>query len=181
LTYLEERSFLLAAELENQNPVVVRDALEADLPEILDIYNDAVLNSTATFELSLQTVQTRMEWFRGHGTDYPLLVAVSEGRLLGYCSLSKFQSNSGYRRTAELSVYVEKTSRRTGIATVLMKSILERAKNQGFHAIISSISMDNLPSVILHERFGFIKVAHLKEVGYKFSKWHDTCYFELIL
>lgn len=64
---------------------------------------------------------------------------------------------------------------------MLMKEILDRAKALGVHAIISSISSDNLPSIRLHEIFGFEKVAHLKEVGYKFSKWHDTCYYELML
>ncbi len=64
---------------------------------------------------------------------------------------------------------------------MLMTEILERARKLDFHAIISSIACDNVPSVKLHERFGFEKVAHLKEVGFKFSKWQDTCYYELIL
>lgn len=155
--------------------------METDLPGILDIYNESVLNSTATFELNTQTLQTRIEWFNAHGKDYPLLVAVCDGRVLGYCSLSQFQKNTGYRRTAELSVYVEKNSRKRGIGTLLMGEVIGRGRNQGIHAIISSISSDNLPSIILHEKLGFRKVAHLKEVGFKFSNWQDTCYYELIL
>lgn len=177
----EEFDPKMIAELQGENSIQVRDAIEADLPDILDIYNEAILSSTATFELNTQTVQTRMEWFKAHGKDYPLVVAARDGRVLGYCSLSQFQRNTGYNKTAELSVYVARTSRRMGIATLLMSKILRRARNQGIHAIISSISCDNLPSVVLHEKFGFTKVAHLREVGFKFSRWHDTCYFELIL
>ncbi len=160
---------------------MVREAEETDLPAILEIYNDSVMTSTATFEQNIQTVETRREWFKNHGSNYPLIVAVSNGEILGYCSLSQFQGNSGYRATVELSVYVEKNSRRQGIAKLLMREVLGRAKEKSFHAIISSISFDNEPSIRLHENFGFQKVAHLKEVGFKFSKWHDTCYYELIL
>lgn len=164
-----------------RNAVLLRDAKEFDLPSILEIYNESVVSSTATFEENTQTIDSRREWFRSHGYRYPLVVAVSNGRVIGFCSLSQFQKNSGYKNTAELSVYVQKNSRRQGVATMLMKEILDRAKALGVHAIISSISSDNLPSIRLHEIFGFEKVAHLKEVGYKFSKWHDTCYYELML
>ena len=160
---------------------LLRDAERSDLPTIVEIYNDAILTSTATFEESTQTVESRRDWFNSHGGGYPLIVAESNGNVIGFCSLSLFQKNSGYRNTAELTVYVERENRRKGIATMLMTEILERAKKIGFHAIISSISYDNLPSVKLHERFGFEKVAHLKEVGFKFSRWQDTCYYELIL
>jgi len=76
---------------------------------------------------------------------------------------------------------VEKISRRKGIATGLMVEIFARARKLGLHAIISSISSDNEASIKLHENFGFVKVAHLQEVGFKFSRWQDTCYYELIL
>jgi L-amino acid N-acyltransferase len=161
--------------------IVIREAHEADLPEIVEIYNESVLTSTATFESVPQTADTRRKWFNNHGRDYPFIVAISNGKVLGYCCVSQFPGNSGYRKTGELSVYVEKTSRRKGIATNLMTQILARAHKLGFHAIISSISLDNEPSAKLHENFGFAKVAHLRQVGFKFSKWQDTCYYELIL
>lgn len=102
-------------------------------------------------------------------------------KVIGYCSLSKFQSNCGYNRTAELSVYVEKSHRLKGLATILMQEIIRRGRALDYHAIISSISSENESSIRLHEKFGFEKVAHLKQVGFKFSKWHDTCYYELVL
>ena len=165
----------------SENFIFIREARETDLPEIVEIYNDAVQTSTATFESLIQTVETRKAWYNAHGSGHPLIVATGGGKLLGYCSISAFPGNSGYRKTGELSVYVEKSHRRKGIARELMTEILTRARAAGFHAIISSISLDNQPSVILHENFGFQKVAHLREVGFKFSKWQDTCYYELIL
>jgi L-amino acid N-acyltransferase len=161
--------------------ILIREARESDLPEIVEIYNDSVLTSTATFESVLQTADTRRKWFNSHGRDHPFIVATSNGKVLGYCCVSQFPGNSGYRKTGELSLYVEKTNRRKGIAKCLMTDILARARTLGFHAIISSISFDNEPSARLHEHFGFLKVAHLREVGFKFSRWQDTCYYELIL
>lgn len=167
--------------LDDRGLTLLRDAEHSDLSAIVEIYNDAVLTSTATFEENMQSVESRRDWFSSHGKEFPLVVAVANGEVIGFCSLSLFQKNSGYRNTAELTVYVEKENRRKGIATILMDEILERARKLGFHAIISSISSDNLPSVKLHEKFRFEKVAHLREVGFKFSKWQDTCYYELIL
>jgi L-amino acid N-acyltransferase len=162
--------------------LLVRSASENDIPEILEIYNDAVLNSTATFERNPQTIESRRIWYQAHDANHPLIVAEDNHKsIIGYCSLSKFQSNSGYSRTLELSVYVKEQNRRQGVATILMKEILVIAKRIGVHAIISSISADNVASVKLHEKLGFEKVAQLKQVGYKFSKWHDTCYYELII
>jgi L-amino acid N-acyltransferase len=101
-------------------PSVLREAEEGDLPGIVAIYNEAVTTSTATFQHNVQTVESRRAWFNQHGKEYPLIVAISNQAVLGYCSLSQFQTNSGYRKTGELSVYVEKRQRRKGIATMLM-------------------------------------------------------------
>lgn len=161
--------------------MLIRDAAETDLNRIVEIFNDAVITSTATFERNPQTIESRGEWFRAHGKTHPLIVATYDGSVIGYCSLSKFQSNCGYSQTAELSIYVHKANRRKGVATELMKDILQRAKRSELHVIISSISSDNAPSIRLHEKFGFEKVAHLRQVGCKFGKWHDTTYYELIL
>jgi L-amino acid N-acyltransferase len=170
-------------DIQQQNSIALRDAQKSDLAAIIEIYNESVANSTATFEQMTATTENRTEWFEIHGkSHHPLIVAESPDRKIqGYCSLSQFQKNTGYRATAELSIYVDKNCRRRGVATLLMNEILGRAKGLGFHAIISSISSENEASIVLHEKFGFKKVGHLKEVGFKFSRWHDTSYYELIL
>lgn len=159
----------------------LRDAEERDLPEILDILNEALLTSTSTFESEPQTLEKRKVWFQEHGEKYPLVVAESHGRVVGYCSISSFDRNSGYARTVELSVYVDKNYRRRGIARTLVKEILRRATQLGYHAILSSISKDNEPSRRLHEVLGFEYVGCFREVGWKFGNWQDTTFYELLI
>jgi L-amino acid N-acyltransferase len=161
--------------------IIVRDATEKDLPEILEMYNDAVLNLTATFDLKPQSLDERRAWFLHHGGKHPVISAVKSGRVVGYCSISPFSAKAGYAPTVELSVYVHKDFRRKGIAIILMEGIISRAKNLGHHAIISIIASNNEPSIALHNKLGFEHVAHLPQVGYKFSQWQDVDYYELLL
>ncbi|MGA2874745.1 MAG: N-acetyltransferase family protein [Nitrososphaerales archaeon] len=161
--------------------VIVRDSIEEDLPEILEMYNDAVLNLTATFDLVPQSLEERRTWFLRHGGKYPVISADINGRVVGFCSISPFSSRAGYAPTVELSVYIHKEFRRKGIAMILMKEIISRAKELGYHAILSLIAANNEPSIALHDKLGFEHVAHLPQVGYKFSQWQDVDYYELLL
>ena len=167
--------------MEPQMNVQLREAREDDLPEILEIFNEALINSTATFEPEPQTAGTRREWFRSHGGNYPIIIAELEDRVVGCCSLSTYSRNKGYSKTVELSVYVDKDFRRRGIGRILMNDIIRRAKDLGHHVILSSIAEDNDPSKRLHRGFGFELVGRLREVGWKFSQWQDTNLYELIL
>lgn len=161
--------------------VILRDTLERDLPEILEMYNDAVLNLTATFDLEPQSLEQRREWFLQHDAKHPLISAEIGGRVVGFCSISPFSKKQGYAPTVELSVYVHKEFRRKGLAKMLMEEIISRAKKLGYHTIISIIASNNDPSIALHDKLGFDHVAHLPQVGYKFSKWQDVDYYELLL
>ncbi len=161
--------------------VIVRDASREDLPAFLEIYNDAILNLTATFDIVTQSMQEREDWFRQHGGRYPLVAAEVEGHVVGYCSISPYSKKAGYASTVELSIYVQRDYRRKSIGKLLMKEIIERARELGYHAIISIIAGDNQASVEIHKKFGFELVGHLRQVGYKFSKWQDVDYYELPL
>ena len=145
------------------------------------MYNDAVLNLTATFDLVPQSLEERRAWFLRHGGKYPLISADIDGRVVGFCSISPLSTKAGYATTVELSVYIHKDFRRKGIAMILMEEIISRAKKLGYHAIISIIAANNEPSIALHKKLGFEQVAHLQQVGYKFSKWQDVDYYELLL
>jgi phosphinothricin acetyltransferase len=161
----------------------IRPATREDLPGILEIYNDAVLNTTATYDYEPRTLEHRIAWFEEHAKEnYPVFVAVEEsGRVAGWSSLSQFHARVGYRFTAENSVYVAADRRGQGIGKLLMPPLIEGARKRGAHAIIRAIDADNEPSVRLHASFGFVKVAHLKEVGFKFGRWLDVVYMELVL
>jgi L-amino acid N-acyltransferase YncA len=161
--------------------VVIRDAIISDLPIILDIYNEAIRNQTSTFDLDEHTLEHRHTWFERHEGKYPIIVAESNGRVVGYSNLSSFRDKEAYERTCELSVYIDVNQRGKGIGKQLMTKIIERANHLDFHTVIAGITAGNEVSVKLHEKFGFNYIGCFKEVGYKFEAWQDVLFYQLIL
>lgn len=159
----------------------IQDAMIEDLPAMLEIYNDAVQNLTATFDLEIHTLQQRENWFYQHGGKFPLIVALLDGKVTGYCSLSPYREKPAYSRSSELSIYISKEHRGKGIGALLMKEIIERAKQLGFHTLIGGITTGNEASIKLHEKFGFTFVGRFKEVGFKFDEWQHVDFYQLIL
>jgi len=161
----------------------VRAATREDLPAILEIYNEAVLNTTASYDYEPRTLEHRTAWYDERlKAEYPILVAHDfGGRVLGWAALNPFHARVGYRFTSENSVYVAADQRGKGIGTLLMPPLIEGARKRGLHAIIAAIDAENEPSIRLHARFQFEKVAYLKEVGFKFNRWLDVVYMERLL
>ncbi len=158
----------------------VRPAVESDLPSILDIYNDAVLHTTASYDYEPRSLGDRIAWFRKHEDQgLPVFVALDEGRgIVGWSSLSAYHDRPGYRFTVENSIYVSASDRGRGIGRLLMAPLLTSARTLGLHAIIAVIDADNEPSIRLHRRSGFVEVGRFKEVGFKFNRWLDVIYME---
>ncbi len=161
--------------------VRIRDAVEADLPSMMEIYNEAIRNSTVTFDTEEKTLEDKMRWFRKFGERYPLIVAELDGKVVGYCGLKSFREKDAYRSTTELSIYINKNYRGNKIGSLLMKEIIERAIRLGYHTIISGISGGNEASFKLHEKFGFECVGRFREVGFKFNDWRDVYFYQRIL
>ena len=163
--------------------MLVRQATRDDLPGILGIYNEAVLNTTASYDYEPSSLETRTAWYDEHVRGgYPVFVAEDEsGRVVGWSSLSPFRTRFGYRFTAEDSVYVASDRRGKGVGTLLLTPLIESARAKGLHAIIAAVDADNEPSLRLHSRFGFEKVARLPQIGFKFERWLDVVYLELLL
>ena len=161
----------------------IRPATRSDLPGILEIYNDAVLNTTATYDYEPRTLEHRTLWFEERQRDgYPVFVAVDGAeRVVGWSALNPFHARAGYRFTAENSVYVAASARGCGIGKLLLGPLIEAAKLLGLHAIIAAIDADNEVSIRLHAGFGFEKVGHFKQTGFKFSRWLDVVYMERLL
>ena len=160
----------------------VRSATHADLSEILEIYNEAVLNTTATYDYEPRTLEHRAQWFEERKRDnYPVFVAVEGERIVGWSALNPFHARLGYRFTAENSVYVAADQRGRGVGKVLLAPLVEGAKARGLHAIIAAIDADNEASIRLHARFGFEKVGHFKQTGFKFGRWLDVVYMERLV
>jgi L-amino acid N-acyltransferase YncA len=161
----------------------VRPAHHDDLPGILEIYNDAVLNTTATYDYEPRTLEHRTQWFEERRRDnYPVFVAVNEqGLVVGWSALNPFHARMGYRFTSENSVYVASSSRGRGLGKLLLGPLLDAGRERGLHAIIAAIDADNTVSIRLHTRFGFEKVGHFKQTGFKFGRWLDVVYMEKLL
>jgi L-amino acid N-acyltransferase YncA len=161
---------------------LIRDAQESDLPDILDIYNDAILNTTAVYSEQPHTLQMRQDWYHDRlKNKFPVFVADTEGVIVGFSSYGHFRVWPCYRFTVEISVYVEASQRGKGIGKLLLQPLIDRAREMNLHAIIAGISGDNEVSLRLHHSFGFVEVAHFKEVGFKFNRWLDLKFLELIL
>jgi L-amino acid N-acyltransferase len=160
--------------------ILVRDATEADLPVIMEIYNDAVANTTAIWNEVLVDLENRREWLavrRGRG--FPVLVAEMDGRVAGYASYGDWRAFDGYRHTVEHSVYVHREARGGGIGALLMRELIARAASNGVHVMIAAIESENSASIHLHEKLGFRIAGKFSEVGTKFGRWLDLTCMEL--
>jgi L-amino acid N-acyltransferase YncA len=159
----------------------IRRACLADLPRLTEIYNYAILNTTATFDLEPQTVEERKIWFGQHGERYPLIVAEEDGEVMGYCGILPYRSKPAYARTVEISVYVHPDAHGRGIGSRLMEEMICIARELGYHVIVAGITGGNEASFRLHRRFGFQCTGILREVGHKFGEWQDVHFYQLIL
>lgn len=163
--------------------IVIRAAEQKDLPGILRIYNEAVLNTTATYDYEPRTLEHRQLWFEDHlRINFPIYVAEStDGEILGWSSLSRYHDRQGFQFTAENSVYVATNYRGQGIGFSLLNPLIAGAKLLNLHAIIAAVDAENRVSIRLHERLGFKVVAHFPQVGFKFGRWLDMIYLQLLL
>jgi L-amino acid N-acyltransferase YncA len=136
--------------------MIIRDAVEADLPAIVQIYNDTVPTRMVTAELEPTTVEARLPWFREHSSEqYPFWVAESEGRVIGWLDFKKFLPRAAYRGTVEISVYVDEKFRRRGVGQRLLEQAIARAPSLGITALVGLIFGHNEPSLKLFQRLGF--------------------------
>ena len=146
--------------------MIIRDAVEADLPAIVEIYNATVPTRMVTAELKPTTVQARLAWFREHSSDeYPFWVAETDGRVIGWLDFKKFLPRCAYRGTAEISVYVDEKFRRRGVARCLLKEAIARAPSLGITSIVGLIFAHNEPSVKLFEQLGFQRWGLLPRIA----------------
>lgn len=163
-------------------PVNIRDANQTDLPQILAIYNDVIEHTTAVFSYAKHTLEMRVDWFQSRKQGkFPVYIAEYDNEILGFSSYGPFRNWPAYQYTVENSIYVAERHRGEGISKLLMKPLIDQAIGQQYHVIIAGIEASNRVSIRLHESFGFGEVAHFKEVGYKFGKWLDLKFLELIL
>ena len=159
----------------------VRLARPTDAEAILEIYNEAVLRTTATFDLVPRTEAEQAEWMAEHRGPHPAVVATADGVVVGFGSLSPYRDKHAYATTVENSVYVHSEHRREGVGRALLDELIRLAGRHGFHAIIARIGERNSASIGLHEACGFELVGVEREVGRKFNRWLDVSVLQRLL
>jgi L-amino acid N-acyltransferase YncA len=150
---------------------------------ILEIFNDAIANSTALYDYKPRSPEFMIGWFKEkEATNYPVIGAIDdEGTLLGFASYGAFRARPAYKYTIEHSVYVHKDYRARGVASILIEALIEKAKMQQYHVMVGGIDMDNTASIALHEKFGFTHAGTIREAGFKFGRWLDVGFYQLVL
>ena len=162
--------------------IKIRQATIADLHALLDIYNHVIEHTTAVYDYQPHTREMREEWFQSKQQQgFPVFVAEELDEVLGFSSIGPFRAWAAYRYTVENSVYVKDGHRGKGIAALLIQPLIEAARALQLHTIVAGIDSANEASIRLHQKFGFKQVAHFKEVGYKFDRWLDLVFMQLIL
>ena len=160
---------------------MIRPVKFTDAKQIADIYNYYVLNSVVTFDETPFTEADFKERIFSVSKQYPFLVYEEEARILGYAYANMFRQKPAYKNTVETTIYMANDVQGKQMGTKLYTALLQQLKEQKYHVAIGGLTLPNTASVKLHEKLGFKQVAHFKEVGYKFNKWLDVGFWELIL
>lgn len=160
--------------------VLIRDAQKTDLFAITEIYNEAILTTTATFDTEPKSLEEQEKWFNAHDARYPLIVAEFQGTVVGWASLSRYSDRCAYSATAEVSFYVKDGHRGMGIGKKLLESVLLKGKEAGLHTVLSRITSNNELSIHLHKEAGFEHIGVMREVGTKFGQLLDVTMMQLI-
>ncbi len=152
----------------------IRDARDNDLQQILAIYNDVVMTTTAIYDETVSTLEQRRAWFEGRrGQGLPVLVGEEAGEVIGFSSFGEWRGRWGYRFTVEHSVHVRADRRGRGHGRALIEALFPLAASMNMHVMIGHIDSAAAASIRLHEKLGFERVGFYREVAHKFDRWLD--------
>lgn len=150
--------------------------------EILAILNHAILHTTALYDYRPRPLSSMDAWFDSKAAGgYPVLGAIVSDRLVGFATYGEFRARPAYKYTVEDSVYVEPASQGMGIGQLLLAALIERARADGYHTLVGGIDAGNAASVALHRRCGFGYCGEIRQAGFKFGRWLDLQFFQLVL
>lgn len=158
----------------------IRHAKNEDAAQIAEVYNYYITSTHHTFETEPLEAEAMVERIAEVTAGYPFLVAEEDGVVLGYAFAARFKLREAYEHSAEVSIYVRNEAKQKGIGTRLYDRLFKELEDTLTHAIIAGIALPNDASIAFHEKLGFRKVAHFREVGYKLGRWIDVGYWELL-
>jgi L-amino acid N-acyltransferase YncA len=158
---------------------VIRYVQAADLAAILDIYNDAILNTTSVYYYKPHTIEDRLSWYEKKVEDgFPVFVFEENNHVIGFATFGPFRVGPAYKYTVEHSVYVHKDHRGKGVGTRLMMELMKIANERGYATMVAGIDSNNEVSRVMHEDLGFANCGTVKRVGYKFGKWLNVTFYQ---
>ncbi|GEL77836.1 GNAT family N-acetyltransferase [Tenuibacillus multivorans] len=161
---------------------MIRTAKEEDIRAILEIYNDAIVNTTAVYDYEPYSYENRKQWFeQKKKAGQPLIVYEDQGKIIGFATYGPFRERPAYKYTVEHSVYVKDHSSRKGVGSTLLKEIIKIARENKYKMMIGMIDAANTGSIKLHEKLGFEHAGTIKNSGYKFNQWLDLAFYQLEL
>lgn len=162
--------------------ITIRQATINDMTSVLEIVNYEILNTTAIWDYDVRTLEQQQAIFNEkQEKNFPFIVAEKENQIVGFGTYGTFRFKIGYRFTVEHSVYVDKNFHGSGIGKLLLEELILLAKNQNLHTMIGVIDSENKGSIVFHEKLGFKNVGHIKETGFKFERWLDSIFMQLLL
>jgi phosphinothricin acetyltransferase len=162
--------------------IQIRPYSEADVPSILDIINNNILHSTSLYDYEPRSLTKQSDLLKEKtAKNFPVIVAEIDGKIAGFGMYGEFRFRDAYRFTVEHSVYVSNDFKGKGVGGKLLQSLIDLAKKQGLHTMIGVIDAENTESILFHEKYGFKKVGIIKESGFKFNRWLDSVFMQLIL
>jgi phosphinothricin acetyltransferase len=161
----------------------VHCSFDAHAPQILDILNDAIVTSTALYDYQMRSPESMDVWFRGKSAgQYPVIGALDDDdRLLGFATYGVFRAWPAYKYSVEHSLYIHKHYRGKGIGLALMQQLIDAARSQQYHVLVGGIDRENRASIALHERLGFAHAGTIRQAGFKFGRWLDLAFYQLVL
>lgn len=160
----------------------IRPATEADLPAILDIYNEVIANTTAAYVYEPHTLEMRRAWFEElKAGGWPVIVSEENGIVTGFGSIGVFRSKPGYKYSGEHTVHVHVDHRGKGVGRALLLALIEEAKRLQLRTLIGGIDAENSVSLKLHADLGFIETARMPDVAWKFGHWLELVFMQLLL
>lgn len=182
MSYSDGNQWVTPFILRKEGLLVIRKASLEDIPALQKIYNDAVLHTTATYDTEIKDYADRLRWYEQHETEpYVLFVEEIDKTVAGYASLSQYRERRAFDPSVEISVYVDEAFQNQGVGSSLMKAVLDYAKNQKcIHTVVSLITSENEHSIYLHEKLGFSYCGKIKDAGYKFGRWIDLSFYQII-
>ncbi|MGH8135155.1 MAG: arsinothricin resistance N-acetyltransferase ArsN1 family B [Steroidobacteraceae bacterium] len=160
---------------------MIRPAATADAPQIAGIYNHHVRETVVTFEEQLIADDEMARRIAETTATYPWLVSEIDGVVAGYACASSWKRRSAYRFAAESTIYMAAQFCGRGLGLELYRALIAEMRSRGLHCAIGGISLPNLASIALHEKLGFKHIGQFREIGWKFGRWVDVGYWELVL